>query len=90
MHRSRCRKKCFTILALAGLLFLCSRPAAAESTRLELYLPEDTENQEEEEDISAPGTFDEAGSEAVIFLAAAVSGSAGLAFLNQKRQKADS
>ena len=67
MHRSRCRKKCFTILALAGLLFLCSRPAAAESTRLELYLPEESENQEEEEDISAPGTFDEAGSEAVIF-----------------------
>ena len=90
MHRYRCRKKCFTILALAGLLFLCSRPAAAESTRLELYLPEESENQEEEEDISAPGTFDEAGSEAVIFLAAAVSGSAGLAFLNQKRQKADS
>ena len=90
MHRSRCRKKCFTILALAGLLFLCSRSAVAESTRLELYLPEESENQEEEEDISAPGTFDEAGSEAVIFLAAAVSGSAGLAFLNQKRQKADS
>ena len=90
MHRSKCRKKCFTILALAGLLFLCSRPAAAESTRLELYLPEVSENQEVEEDISAPGTFDEAGSEAVIFLAAAVSGSAGLAFLNQKRQKADS
>lgn len=101
MDRIKRPKKAVTLLAAAVLLIFCSRPVSADTSRLELYIPEENESQQNPEhsggnageqilggsgnQTSAPQTSDSAAHLVPTFLASAL-GAAGLTMAKRRRR----
>ena len=78
------------VLAVFLLLPLSGRPVKADTSALELYVPQETEEQQEhrEDGTSAPQTSDETGGALAPVLTAVLAGAAAAGLTAGKKRKA--